>query len=93
MVRMQFYDITHQQVEHVIEALNRVAHSAVPPGFRAVLLLQSAQLDATARSFTAAVQQIDGDLDAIKRHMDAMVAEGATSPNPRPNTARPFSIN
>jgi hypothetical protein len=84
IVSIQFHDITRQQVEHVIEVLQRLdaesreeGHGASrnPRGTAEVLALQSAQLADANEKFTASVASVERNLEGIARHVLEMVEE------------------
>lgn len=78
IVSIQFHDITRQQVEHVIEVLERLCSepggadggaSRHPRGTSAVLALQSAQLADAGEKFRASVASVESNLEGIARHV------------------------
>jgi len=78
IVSIQFHDITRQQIEHVIEVLQRLSSesggkdgslSRHPRGTAAVLALQSAQLADADKKFTASVDSVERNLEGIARHV------------------------
>jgi len=78
IVSIQFHDITRQQIEHVIEVLQRLSSesggkdgspSRHPRGTAAVLALQSAQLADADKKFTASVNSVERNLEDIARHV------------------------
>jgi hypothetical protein len=84
IVSIQFHDITRQQVEHVIEVLQRLSSesgevggspSRHPRGTSAVLALQSAQLADADKKFTASVESVERNLEGIARHVLEMAHE------------------
>jgi hypothetical protein len=84
IVSIQFHDITRQQVEHVIEVLQRLdaesegenhGTSRNTRGTAEVLALQSAQLADADEKFTASVASVEHNLEGIARHVLEMVKE------------------
>jgi methyl-accepting chemotaxis protein len=85
IVSIQFHDITRQQVEHVVEVLQRLSSqsggvvdgdpSFHPRGASAVLALQSAQLGDANEKFRASVESVASNLDGIARHVLQMADE------------------
>ena len=84
IVSIQFHDITRQQVEHVIEVLQRLnaesegeGHGAFrnPRGTAEVLALQSAQLADANEKFAASVASVERNLEGIARHVLEIVEE------------------
>jgi hypothetical protein len=84
IVSIQFHDITRQQVEHVIEVLQRLdaesegenhGTSRNTRGTAEVLALQSAQLADAGAKFKASVMAVESNLEGIARHVLNMVAE------------------
>lgn len=78
---LQFHDITRQQVEHVMEALNHLRALSLRRGMRRppaevsqALELQLAQLTHSEAAFADAVKRMDRDLGAIADRIDRMVA-------------------
>ncbi len=68
---IQFHDITHQQIEHVVEAL-RQAGSGDGPDRRGLLTLQASQLHSAAWVFASAIEGIERDLEAIGTRLGSM---------------------
>jgi hypothetical protein len=77
---IQFHDITRQQVEHVIEALQRLCSPAEGRGgsldSRAgdtgvVLTLQSRHLSEAARVFAASIERMERDLAGIAARIES----------------------
>jgi len=84
IVSIQFHDITRQQVEHVIEVLQRLSSesrgvsgspSSHPRGTSAVLALQSAQLADAGKKFTASVESVERNLEGIASNVLQMADE------------------
>jgi hypothetical protein len=84
IVSIQFHDITRQQVEHVIEVLERLSPelgkedgnpSRHPRGTSAVLALQSAQLADADKKFRASVESVERNLEGIAKHVLEMANE------------------
>ena len=84
IMSVQFHDITRQQVEHVIEVLQRLdseseggdhGASRNPRGTAEVLALQSAQLADADEKFSASVASVERNLEGIARHVLEMVEE------------------
>lgn len=76
---IQFHDITRQQIEHVIEALQRlcperdsVRGSLHPTSgdARIVLALQATHLAEAARVFATSVERLERDLDSIAARVE-----------------------
>ncbi len=74
--RIQFHDITRQQIEHVTEALRQAPEGGLPA--KSLVLLQASQLRAAARTFSAAVEGISGDLANIASQLGSMAEAGAS---------------
>lgn len=81
VVSIQFQDITRQQVEHVIEALQQLCSQARAGGSRnpglparagAILQLQSAQLAHAGGAFARSVAQIQSNLGRIAGQVEQM---------------------
>jgi hypothetical protein len=79
---IQFHDITRQQIEHVIQALQQVHDSAARAsrgaptgGEAAILALQVAQLDNARRTFLDSIDRIDGELESIAKRVSEMASE------------------
>ena len=68
---IQFHDITRQQIEHVVEALERIP-SGEAPCKRSLLTLQSSQLRSAAGVFASAVQGITRDLEEVAARLRGM---------------------
>jgi hypothetical protein len=70
---VQFHDITRQQVEHVIAALQQLRSErqgggnaqSVPSETRAILTLQSSQLVGAAETFVGSAERMRRDLESI----------------------------
>ena len=84
IVSIQFHDITRQQVEHVIEVLQRLSSesgdegrstSRRSRGVSAVLALQSAQLADAGEKFATSVLSVERNLEDIAGHVLEMVDE------------------
>ena len=82
IVSIQFHDITRQQIEHVLEVLQRLSSengakdgstSRQLRGVSAVLALQSAQLSDAGQKFASSVVSVERSLEEIARHVLAMV--------------------
>ncbi len=82
---IQFHDITRQQIEHVGQALRQICSEASPadrggspelPHARAILTLESSQLAGAASAFTASVERMQRDLEAIAVRIADMAAAG-----------------
>jgi uncharacterized protein YukE len=69
VMSLQFHDITHQQVEHVVEALKQLRPGR--PDAR-VLALQSAQLASTAQAFANSIERIETDLESFAARVQEM---------------------
>ena len=78
---IQFHDITHQQIEHVCQALlearpgaARAGQEVGPPdsGARAVLSLQVLQLASTEAAFARSFSRMERDLDGIAARVREM---------------------
>ncbi|MBS1871699.1 MAG: hypothetical protein JSU00_00695 [Acidobacteria bacterium] len=67
---IQFHDITRQQVEHVIEALNEAGAAASG----SVFAIQAAQLRNADQQFQSSVSDIGEKLGAIEAILDEMVS-------------------
>ena len=87
IVSIQFHDITRQQIEHVIEALQRVAAGAEPcgPGVAdsrrssaAIIALQAEQLADAEEKFAASVASIACNLEQIADSVVQMAEESRT---------------
>jgi hypothetical protein len=75
---LQFHDITHQQVEHVVEALGEPAAEFAEQSVASLVWicqLQRAQLGHSKESFLAAVERVRVGLAGISRQASAMAAE------------------
>ncbi len=77
---IQFHDITRQQIEHVIEALQRVCSEVESRGgsldspagdARVVLTLQSMHLSEAAKIFAASIERMERDLAAIAARIES----------------------
>jgi hypothetical protein len=88
IVSIQFHDITRQQVEHVIEVLQRLSSesgredgrpSRHPLGTAAVLALQAAQLADADKKFAASVESVERNLEGIARDVLEMADESRAS--------------
>ncbi len=79
---IQFHDITRQQVEHVIEALDRLVpgdpSSPLSSSAADLIRLQKAHLQNAAAAFAASTGRIDNDLAGISRRVDKMAAATTT---------------
>jgi len=84
IISIQFHDITRQQIEHVIEVLQRLCAavegndggiSGSPRGISAVLKLQSAQLADAGEKFATSVAAVERSLEEIARHVVEMARE------------------
>jgi len=73
---IQFHDITRQQVEHVVTALEGLRADGYIDS-RALLQLQSSQLSNTAKTFESSVSRIQGNLASITRRVREMTQAGA----------------
>lgn len=72
---LQFHDITRQQVEHIVEALQQLRCGQ--PDTR-VLALQSAQLASVAHTFASSIARIETDLEDFAARVQQMAdATGA----------------
>ena len=78
---VQFHDITRQQIEHVMQAVEQVRsecdsrrgrRNSLPVDARAILALQSSQLSEAARVFASSVQAMERDLDNIAARVKDM---------------------
>jgi hypothetical protein len=72
---LQFHDITRQQVEHVMAALEKLETAledgvSSPPDGRAVLGLQCSQLAGAGQLFTQSVERIERDLESIATRLE-----------------------
>jgi hypothetical protein len=79
---IQAHDITRQQIEHVVQALNAVidragSSSRLPLEEAAVIDVQRAQIAAASATFGQAVAQIHRDLVAISTEIREVAEEGA----------------
>jgi hypothetical protein len=77
---IQFHDITRQQIEHVIEALERLYSKSDRTGgkpdspgadARMVLTLQCTHLSESARVFAGSIHRMERDLDAIAARIES----------------------
>jgi hypothetical protein len=77
---IQFHDITRQQIEHVIEALQRVCSEVESRGgsldspagdARVVLTLQSMHLSEAAKIFAASIERMERDLAGIAARVES----------------------
>ena len=84
---VQFHDITRQQIEHVVQALNQLCSASesgrggrrtYPPGARAVLALQSSQLSGAAGIFAASLESMERDLENIAVRVQNMAEASRT---------------
>jgi uncharacterized phage infection (PIP) family protein YhgE len=84
IVSIQFHDITRQQVEHVVEVLQRLTSRSEPGngnparhprGTSAVLELQCAQLADADKKFAASVETVERNLEGIARTVLEMADE------------------
>jgi methyl-accepting chemotaxis protein len=87
IVSIQFHDITRQQVEHVIEALDRLRSASggtgggvshCPPDAAAILALESSQLADAGEKFAASVASVGRSLDEIAALVREMADESRT---------------
>ena len=78
---VQFHDITRQQVEHVVQALEQLrsaresaecGEGSMPAGARAILALQSSQLGGAAEVFAASMERMERDLESIGERVQEM---------------------
>jgi len=101
IVSIQFHDITRQQVEHVVEMLQRLSSesrgvdgsiSSHPRGTSAVLALQSAQLADADKKFTASVESVERNLEGIARHILQMADESQALSGLRENGKGSFFL-
>ena len=78
---VQFHDITRQQVEHVVQALQRLRSEceggrgrlgSLPPGSRAILALQSSQLSGAAGLFASSLERMEGNLESMAVRVQGM---------------------
>ena len=67
---LQFHDITRQQVEHVMEGLQKLL--AEPASSGAILTLQAAQLAATEATFHSSVEAMERDLESFAARVQEM---------------------
>jgi hypothetical protein len=87
IVSIQFHDITRQQVQHVVEALERLcseseeANGSMSRGhgnIAAVLALQSSQLTDAGEKFASSVASVGRSLDEIAVNVREMAEETRT---------------
>jgi uncharacterized protein YicC (UPF0701 family) len=75
---IQFHDITRQQMEHVMEALEGLLPDAslqsISSSGGALVRLQNAQLKSAAAAFANSTEKIDRDLQGIGGRVGAMAA-------------------
>ncbi len=75
---IQFHDITRQQIEHVIGALEGLLRDAqtdaISPRGAALVKLQKRQLESAAAAFAHATRKIDRDLESIAERVGEMAA-------------------
>jgi len=69
---IQCHDITRQQVEHVVQALEQAGSGAGP-----LLELQAAQLEAAGATFLDSVRRIEASLERITGEVERMSAASA----------------
>jgi hypothetical protein len=79
-VSIQFHDITRQQVEHVISALEGLLRDTPDGGLSCsggnLVRLQKAQLQSAASAFGRSTKRIDRDLEGIAARVGEMAAAG-----------------
>jgi hypothetical protein len=84
---IQFHDITRQQTEHVIAALEGLLRDARRGGISsqgaALVKLQKRQLESAAAAFVHSTKKIDHDLESITERVGEMaaVSEGMHGPD------------
>jgi hypothetical protein len=78
MVSVQFHDITRQQVEHVIEILQRLCGEFGRSDTTTIVAIQSSQLGDAASKFAISIASIVRDLDDISNHAARVADETRT---------------
>ena len=77
---IQFHDITRQQIEHVIDALQAVIGKArkgpISSADASMVRLQKRQLESAAASFGRSTAKINRDLETITARVTEMAASG-----------------